>query len=151
MDAKTVAEILRQIIVGVDFSAPAQMLRVSASRACTKPAGCPYSIATNVWHCDYWNRLWLARLRGEKVPSNIWAEDWYQPSENEWPDTRARFLANLSAAFELASAEPFVHRMKTDDEAVHRLHQIAAHTAYHVGQFALLKRVLSARISDSCD
>jgi len=143
MDAATVAETLRQIIDGEDFNPPAKMLKISAKRACEVPPGAPYSIATNVWHADYWNRLWLARLRGEKIESkNIWAADWHVPAEKEWEEIRRRFLANLDEARRIASAQPFVHAMDSDDKALDRLHRIAAHTAYHVGQIALLKRML---------
>lgn len=144
MDAATVAETLRQIIEGEDFSAPAQMLRISAKRACLKLDVAPYSIATNVWHCDYWNRIWLSKIEGgDFSPKNIWAEDWHSPDEANWPETRQRFLSNLNRARQLASDKPFKHRMKSDQEAIRRLHQIAAHTAYHVGQIALLKRLVA--------
>jgi uncharacterized damage-inducible protein DinB len=143
MDAATIAETLRQIIEGEDFNPPAKMLKISAKRACSIAPGAPYSIATNVWHADYWNRLWLAKLRGEKFGSkNIWADDWQVPTEKDWPETRDRFLANLTAARELALATPFSHALKSDSEALDRLHRIAAHTAYHVGQIALLKRLI---------
>lgn len=143
MAAETIAETLRQIIDGEDFNPPAKMLKISAKRACTIPTGVPYSIATNVWHADYWNRLWLARLRGEAIKSkNIWADDWYVPSEKEWSETRDRFLSNLVGARELALAKPFRHAMDSDAKALDRLHRIAAHTAYHVGQIALLKRMV---------
>jgi len=144
MDAATVAETLRQIIEGEDFSPPERMLKLSARRACFRPEYFPYSLATNVWHCDYWNRLWLARLTGEgKLPENIWAEDWQIPQESEWDETRTRFVANLHRAREIAQAIPFKHALKSDQDAIRRLHQIAVHTAYHIGQIALLKRMLA--------
>jgi hypothetical protein len=143
MDASTIAETLRQIIEGEDFNPPAKILKMSAKRACAVPVGAPYSIATNVWHCDFWNRLWLAKLRGEKSPSNApWKVDWQVPTEKEWPETRDRFLSNLFAARDIALAKPFKHSLGSDAEACDRLHRIAAHTAYHVGQIALLKRIL---------
>ena len=143
MDSKTVAETLRQVIEGMDFQPPAKLVNLKAEKACVQSEGMPYSIATNVWHCDYWNRLWLARLTGEKRPAkNIWAEDWQVPTESDWNEVRARFLANIDRAWEIARSEPFLHRMKSDEEAVKVLNQIAVHTAYHVGQIALLKRLM---------
>jgi uncharacterized damage-inducible protein DinB len=146
MDAATVAEALRQVIEGMDFADAKRLVNIRAEMACNQPEGFPYSIATNIWHCDYWNRLWLARLRNQKRPAgNIWAEDWQVPIAEDWPEVKKRFLENLDAAWEIAKAEPFAHGMKSDEAAIQVLNQIAVHTAYHVGQVALMKRVLKAR------
>lgn len=146
MDSATVAETLRQVIEGMDFADAKRLVNIKADLACAKKEGFPYSIATNIWHCDYWNRLWLARLLGEKRPAkNIWAEDWQQPEATDWPEIKVRFLTNLDAALEIARSDPFRHAMKSDAEAVKSLNQIAVHTAYHMGQVALLKRILMAK------
>lgn len=146
MDAANVAEALRQVIEGTDFASAKRLVNIKSGLACELRDGFPYSIATNIWHCDYWNRLWLARLQGTKRPAgNIWAEDWQQPEPGDWKETKDRFLANLNLAHELASTQPFQHAMKSDEEAVKLLNQIAVHTAYHVGQVALLKRILRAK------
>ena len=146
MSHSTVAEALQQVIEGADFASAKRLVNIKADLACAKKEGFPYDIATNIWHGDYWNRLWLARIRGEKRPSgNIWSEDWQEPTAAEWPDVKRRFLENLDAALAIAKAEPFVHAMKSDEEAITRLNQIAVHTAYHVGQVALLKRMLKAK------
>ena len=142
MALETAIEALRQVMEGMDFQPPAKLVNIGAGKACSKLEGAPYSIATNVWHCDYWNRLWLARLTGEKRPAkNIWAEDWQVPAESDWPEVKSRFLANLDRALQIAKSEPFEHRMKSDEAAIKTLNQIAVHTAYHVGQIALLKRL----------
>jgi uncharacterized damage-inducible protein DinB len=146
MDAATVSETLRQVIEGMDFAPAKRLVNIKADLACAMKEGFPYSIATNIWHCDYWNRLWLARLRGEKRPAkNVWAEDWHEPAAEDWPEVKASFLENLTAAHEIASAKPFTHAMKSDDDAIQVLNQIAVHTAYHVGQVALLKRMLKQK------
>ncbi len=143
MDSIFVAEALRQIIEGMDFVPAKRLVNIKAEQAVQKPAGFPYSIATNIWHCDYWNRLWLARLHGKKRPAkNVWAEDWQEPTASEWKEIADRFVSNLIEAGKIASAEPFHHAMKTDEAAIKVLNQIAVHTAYHVGQVALLKRML---------
>lgn len=147
MDAKTVAETLRQVIEGRDFDTPAKLVRIKADKACQQPEHAPYSIATNVWHCDYWNRLWLAKLTGEKrAAGNIWSEDWKVPAASDWEEVSRRFIANLDRALTIAQAEPFSHKMKSDEEAVKTLNQIAVHTAYHLGQIALLRRILRAKV-----
>lgn len=146
MDAATVAETLRQVIEGTDFASTKRLVNIKADLACAVKEGFPYSIATNIWHCDYWNRLWLAKLQGTKRPTgNIWAEDWQVPQPSDWKEVKVRFLANLARAHQIASAQPFTHAMKSDEEAVKVLNQIAVHTAYHVGQVALLKRILKAK------
>ncbi|HJP83011.1 MAG TPA: DinB family protein [Fimbriimonadaceae bacterium] len=145
MDAATVAEALRQILHGEDFDPPTKLRGMKPEVATRVPEGVPYSIATNLWHCDYWNRLWLARLTGAKRPAkNIWAEDWQIPTESEWSETVERFMSNLELAREIALREPLEHAMKSDEVAIKTLNQIAVHTAYHVGQIALLKRILRA-------
>lgn len=145
MNREAVAELLHQLIEGYDFAPPKRLVNVKADVACRVPAGSPYSIATNAWHCDFWNRIWLARILGEKrPPGNIYKDDFYEPTPKEWPETKARFLANILKAHELATAEPFVHAMKDDTEAVKRLCQIAVHTAYHLGQIAMIKRMAKA-------
>lgn len=143
MDPITVAEALRQVIDGMDFASAKRLVNIKPEVALAKPDHWPYSIAGNIWHCDYWNRLWLARLLGEKRPAkNIWAEDWHDPAIEEWPSIKKQFLENLSRTQTIASAQPFTHAMKSDDEAIKVLNQIAVHTAYHVGQVALMKRLL---------
>ncbi len=143
MDSKSVAEALRQVIEGMDFVPAKRLVNTKADLAVQKPTDFPYSIATNIWHCDYWNRLWLARLQGVKRPTkNIWADDWQEPTASEWKEVADRFVSNLIEAGKIASAEPFHHAMKTDEAAIKVLNQIAIHTAYHVGQVALMKRIL---------
>jgi len=147
MNREAVGEALKQIIEGYDFASSKRLVNVKADVACHVPSGCPYSMATNIWHCDFWNQLWLARLMGEKRPSgNIYKDDWHVPPPSEWIETRDSFLTNLQKAYEMAVAEPFVHAMDDDTKAVEKLCQIAVHTAYHVGQVALIKRMAKAEI-----
>jgi hypothetical protein len=148
MDPATVAETLRQVIEGDDFDSAKRLVNIKAELANHRLAGFPYSIAGNIWHCDYWNRLWLARLTGEKRPAkNVWAEDWHDPEPDEWEPMRKSFLENLDHAHRIATAEPFAHKMKSDDLAIKTLNKIAVHTAYHVGQTVLLKRMLKSALS----
>lgn len=146
MNREAVAEALHQLIEGYDFAPPKRLVNVKADLACRVPPGSPYSIATNTWHCDFWNRIWLARLQGTKRPSgNIYKDDWHEPSLEEWPETKERFLANILKAHEIATAEPFQHAMNDDAKAVKTLCQIAVHTAYHLGQIAMIKRMAKAK------
>lgn len=144
MDAKTTAEALYQVWVGADFPAPASILRnVKKEDAATIPAGFKYSLLTLVEHTDFWQRIWLGRLTGSRRPDMT--KDWRVPDVSEWVEVRKRFLENFEKALAVAQAEPFVHRLKSDDEACRVLTQIAVHNAYHIGQFVLVKRAVRGR------
>lgn len=141
MDPATAAEALRQVRDGRDFQSPAKVLaRVAAKDACRTLPEFGYSLATYVLHTDFWQVMWLGRLRGGKTPSIT--EDWRVAQEHEWEDIRRQFLANFDACVQLAENIPFAHQLKRDDRAVAMLLQIAVHNAYHVGQFVLIKRAL---------
>lgn len=145
MDPKTAAEALHQVWIGADFPPAASILRnVKVVDAAAIPPGFKYSLLTLVEHTDFWQRIWLARLIGSKRPDMT--KDWRVPDVLEWPEVRQRFLENFERALAVACAEPFVHRLKSDDEACRVLIQIAVHNAYHVGQFVLVKRAV--RVGD---
>ena len=135
-----VVEALRQVVQGADFTPPAELLRtVKPAQAVAIAPGSPYSIATNVAHADIWNRLWLARLSGEKRFNPF--PDFPVVAETDWPSVRDRFVGNLVAAQDIAEARS-KHSMKSDEAAAKVLLQIAVHTAYHLGQVRLLKRFM---------
>lgn len=125
-----VREALRQVIEGHDFNAPRSLLRISAERACQRKPNAPYSIAENVAHAVQWQRLWLARIKGERKPEIV---DWPKVDPEQWPEIREEFCAGLEEAMHLAETA-------TDDQSAALL-QIAVHGAYHVGQWNLLKRL----------
>lgn len=138
-----IAEALLQVRQGMDFAAPSKVLKISAERAVAKKDGWPYSIADNIAHADYWQCVWLARLMGERRPKmdpKLW--DWPVVLAEQWHEVRAGFLQNLDRSLEIATANPFVHKMKTDEAAAKALLEIAIHDAYHIGQAVLLKRLL---------
>jgi len=139
-----IREALRQVVEGADFSPPAKLLsNVKGEQAAKIMPGLPYSLATNVAHTDIWNRLWLARLEGQ--PKFNPFPDFPPVPAEAWKETRDRFLVNLNRAYEISCAEPFSHRCASDEVAHRLLLKIAVHTAYHVGQFALLKRALRSK------
>ena len=148
MTSKIALEALIQVRDGRDFSSPKAILsRVTAEGACAQAEGCPYSLATYVEHCAFWQDIWLAKLRGEKGKSFI--EDWRVPQPGEWHNVRKRFLRGLDEAIAIAEKTPFVHSMKDDDAACATLIQIAVHNAYHVGQFVFLKRMVKGLKADA--
>jgi hypothetical protein len=144
---ETLREAIRQVLEGTDFDPPDKVLgNLTPEQATTKLPGWPYSIATNVAHTDHWQRIWLARLEGTKRRKSF--PDFPGVSPEEWPEVRDRFLTNFQRALEIANAEPFVHRMKSNEVAVKILLEIAVHNAYHVGQMKLLKRLLRSSPKD---
>jgi hypothetical protein len=141
MDRSAVIEALRQVWEGMDIPPAESLLRnVSVDTAAKKLPWMPYSILTNVAHADFWQRVWLNRLKGLRVQS--FTEDWKTPPAEEWPQVRSAFLEHFQEAIAIAKADAFEHKMKSDEVAVRTLLQIAIHNAYHVGQVNLLKREL---------
>lgn len=143
MDPKTAYEALRQVWEGHDFPPPASILRnVKAADAAAVPPGFKYSLLTLVEHSHFWQRIWIGKLTGRKQPD--FRKDWRVPAPEEWPEVRKAFLEGFEEALAIANAEPFEHRMKTDEAACDTLLKIAVHNAYHVGQFVLVKRAVRA-------
>ena len=133
---------LRQIIEGVDITAPKSLLRnITKEKAALRMPGFPYSILENLWHADVWQIIWVDKLEARRQ-DGIWEKNWRTPRPDEWPDVRASFLANIEKAHAIASAKPFRHKMKSKDAAVKTLLQLAIHDSYHIGQITLMKRVL---------
>lgn len=137
-------EALLQVREGKDFPAPRQVLnRIKPEAACRRLPEFGYSLADYVWHADFWQRIWLARIVGKSAPSIT--EDWHRVEPDEWDATRASFLANLDRAVELAEST-------TEPKQVAKLLQIAVHNAYHIGQWVLVKRALKrVRRADRVD
>lgn len=134
-----VAESLRQIIEGHDFTTPAGLLRsIKPAMAIEIPPGCPYSIATNVKHALLWQDVWLAKLRGENPPKVVMGQDFPEVTEAEWPAVRKAFVEGLNEALEIATGE-------NDAAAITNLYKIGNHGAYHLGQVQLLKRILTGK------
>lgn len=137
-----VAECLRQIIEGEDFTTPAGLLRsIKAELAVQVPAGCPYSIATNVKHTLLWQDLWLAKLRGETPPKVVMGEDFPDVTADEWPAIRKALVDGLNEALEIAKGE-------NDEARIKILYKIGNHGAYHLGQIQLLKRIITGAATE---
>lgn len=147
MTLETALEALIQLREGKDIPAPRQVLsRIKPEDACRVLPMFRKSIADYVWHADFWQQIWIARLSGE--PARSMMEDWQSVEPADWEATRERFLANLDRAVEIARSGE--HRMKDDATANRLLLQIAIHNSYHIGQWVLIKRALRlARAADT--
>ena len=63
------------------------------------------------------------------------------PEPGEWKRIRKELVETTEEAYKIANAEPFTHQMKSHDIACKTLLAIAVHTAYHLGQLTLLKKL----------
>ena len=141
-----VAEIIRQIYNKTDFDSPESLLKsVTPAKAVIVPGGAPYSIGTNIAHAEQWQRRWLQQIKGEKA-IDIYKDlkDFPVVKESEWSAIKKMFLDGFSEAYALAHAEPFAHKCASDEAAYQKLIKIALHDSYHIGQVALLKRMIFA-------
>ena len=106
---------------------------VSAELAWRRVEGFPHSIAALVFHMNYWMNYELRRIRGErpKFPEHA-AESWPTAdvvvTAEEWDQLRRDF------AWFLAEYE------KTAQSSS----QVVVHNSYHVGQIAMIRRMLGA-------
>jgi uncharacterized damage-inducible protein DinB len=132
---------------------------VSAELASRKVEGFPHSIAGLVFHMNYWMNYELQRIRGErpKYPEHA-AESWPAPdaalNAEEWDRLRRDFAWFLAEYEKMARSSPQelerqVESMREGDkkhagsvEAV--LWQMVVHNSYHVGQIAMIRRMLGA-------
>jgi uncharacterized damage-inducible protein DinB len=121
--------------------------------------GFPHSIGQLVFHMNYWMDYDLRRIRGKKPPylahnSESFPSRTAPADAPEWDDLRQQFalLLNDSAEFarlpddelvrEIEPTHPSHKERAASLQAV--LWQLVAHNSYHVGQIAMLRRVLDA-------
>jgi uncharacterized damage-inducible protein DinB len=130
---------------------------ISAEIAAQQVAGFPHSIGQLVFHMNYWMDYELRRIRGQKpkYPEHN-AEsfvDGPSPADaGEWDRLRERFfdlLSEFATMAKLPAAE-----LNRSIESVHDadkvvagtleavLWQMVAHNSYHVGQIAMIRRIL---------
>jgi uncharacterized damage-inducible protein DinB len=131
---------------------------ISAEVAGRLVAGFPHSIGQLVFHINYWMDYELRRIRGERpaYPEHS-SESFPRASaldSADWDRLRTQ-MANLLGEFAaLAKSSP--QELQREIESVHDgdknvagtleavLWQMVAHTSYHVGQIAMIRRVLGA-------
>ncbi len=132
---------------------------VSAELAARTVEGFPHSIAGLVFHMNYWMNYEMQRIRGErpKYPEHA-ADSWPEPNApvtaDDWDRLRRDFAWFLAGYEKMARSSPQelerqVESMREGDkkhagsvEAV--LWQMVVHNSYHVGQIAMIRRMLAA-------
>jgi len=132
---------------------------ISAELAARQVAGFPHSIGQLVFHMNYWMSYDLCRVRGEHPkypehnaesfpsgPSPVDATEWDQLRRDfSWFLTEHVRLAGSSRAKLERKIEP-MHEKHNEITATLEamLWQTAVHNSYHVGQIAVIRRVLGA-------
>jgi uncharacterized damage-inducible protein DinB len=130
---------------------------LSAELALRRVDGFPHSIGDLVFHINYWMGYELARIRGERShhpehnaetfpEAALDAAGWDRVQRDfEWLLTEYGKLA-ASSRTELERQVESMHEgdMKVAGCVEDVLWQMVAHTSYHVGQIALLRRVMGA-------
>ncbi len=124
--------------------------------------GFPHSIAQLVFHMNYWMDYELRRIRGEKPAYPQHNSESFPPlsptdlqnDKPDWDRLRERFADLLADFASLANSAP--QGMQRQIETVHEadkkiagtleavLWQMVAHNSYHVGQIAMIRRMLGA-------
>jgi uncharacterized damage-inducible protein DinB len=132
---------------------------ISADLAARQVAGFPHSVGQLVFHINYWMEYELRRIRGERPTYPEHSSESFPtvPSPAnvaEWDQLRKRMVELLGEFAELAKSSP--QEMQREIESAHAgdknvagtldavIMQMVAHTSYHVGQIAMLRRALGA-------
>jgi uncharacterized damage-inducible protein DinB len=157
MPQRALSELLRGKGAHVDPLACVEDL--SAELAARNVAGFPHSIGQLVFHMNYWMSYELRRIRGERPVYPEHAAESFPVAGTprdaaEWDQLRRDFAWLLAEYAKLAASpraelDRQIESAREDDkktagtlEAV--LWQMVAHTSYHVGQVALVRRALGA-------
>ena len=130
---------------------------IPAALAARIVTGYPHSIWQAVDHMSYWMEYELQRIAGDRphYPEHAiasWPAVPDPPDDARWQSTRQRF-GDLLARFAVladADASTFEKAVLPDKPAgpastvAAVVKQITSHNSYHVGQIALLRRMLDA-------
>jgi len=141
----TVGEALKQIAEGRDFDSLSDALMdLRPDQAASTPAGCPYSIATVVFHMWFWQDRWLKQIAD--IHCEHFADDnsdFPVVSSSEWIKTRDDFFEAFGKVRERAThVSIFEKPTQFGDTVEGLLVRTALHNTYHVGQIMLLRRLL---------
>src|SRR5258706_486985 len=117
----------------------------------------PHSIGQLLFHMNYWMEYEVRRIRGERPAYPEHNSESFPPAPSpadtqEWDRLRKRFASLLADFAALANSSP--EEMRRQIETVHEgdkkiagtleavLCQMVAHNSYHVGQIAMIRRML---------
>ena len=155
MSQRALTELLRG--KGAHADSLACVEDISAEVAARQVAGFPHSIGQLVFHINYWMEYELRRIRGQRPEYPEHNSESFPAvtlGDGEWDQLRARMRELLGEFAALAKSSP--QELQREVESAHDgdknvagtveavLWQTVAHTSYHVGQIALIRRVLGA-------
>lgn len=142
---EALAEAMRQMIEGEEYTPLERMIAdLTSEQATHRPTGAPYSIATVVWHTWFWIHVWVRAIGGEEDPyeGHDPVSDLPEIAAEAWPATREQLREVLQQARGLAATADPTRRTWRGQTVGQNLLQITVHTAYHIGQIALLRQEL---------
>jgi uncharacterized damage-inducible protein DinB len=125
---------------------------VSAEVAVRRIDSFPHSIADLVYHMNYWMNYELKRIRSGKPKYPEHNAESFPTSPQNWDQLRRDFSWFLAEFVKLAESSR--DELDRQIESVHEgdkkvsgtlesvLWQMVAHNSYHVGQIAMMRRVL---------
>jgi uncharacterized damage-inducible protein DinB len=157
MSSRALVELLRG--KGAHADPVACVEDLSADLAARQVEGFPHSIRELVFHMNYWMEYELRRIRGQRPVYPEHNSESFPPvtslaDAQEWDRLRVRFAGLLAEFAVLADSSP--EEMQRQIETVHEgdkrvagsleavLWQMVAHNSYHIGQVAMIRRVLGA-------
>jgi uncharacterized damage-inducible protein DinB len=130
---------------------------ISAEMAARQVAGFPHSIGQLVFHLNYWMDYELRKIRGQKPKypehnAESFPATTFPSDAKSWDETRTTFAALLaefavlakSPRAELARQILGLHEGDNSGTLEAMLWWMVAHNSYHVGQIAMIRRVLGA-------
>jgi uncharacterized damage-inducible protein DinB len=127
---------------------------LSAELSERRISGFPHSIADLVFHMNYWMNYELKRIRGEKPKYPEHNAESFPGTPQNWEQLKrdlSWFLAEFASLAQspreeldrqVESIHPGDKQQSGTLEAV--LWQMVAHNSYHIGQIAMLRRMLGA-------
>jgi uncharacterized damage-inducible protein DinB len=157
MSSRALTELLRG--KGAHADPLACVEDVSVESAARQVEGFPHSIAALVFHMNYWMDYELRRIRGERPAypdhnSESFPSGSFPLGADDWDQLRKQFTSLLNDFAGLANSSS--EEMHRQIEASHAgdtklagtleavLWQMVTHNSYHVGQIAMIRRVLGA-------
>jgi len=156
MSSRALTELLRG--KGAHADPVACIEDLPADLAARPVAGFPHSVGQLVFHMNYWMDYDLRRVSGEKPPYPAHNSESFPATAElisaEWKGLQKRFAELLSETAKLANSSQA--DLERQIEATHPSHQqrsdtlkavlwqLVAHNSYHVGQIAMIRRMLGA-------
>lgn len=119
---------------------------LTPEQAVTKLEGWPYSIAEQVAHMLFWQKNNFTVIETGVSPEVPTAADgWPAVTEDDWPHLKDEFLAGLEKSREMARNPEELNRVAIRNLTVGlRLVWFTSHDSYHLGQIALMRRLIGA-------